>query len=388
MLEVSNIFHQNAKAILSDKRFIVNRGGTRSGKTYSLLILLISMALQCPKIQILITRKTLPAIKGTVLKDFLEISEKMGLFWKVNKTEGTYGLPNKSEVKFQQSEDPQKIQGASYDIVWLEEAIELQYDVFRQLNLRLKEGGKMLISFNPSNPNTWINEHIETQRQAETTLIKSSYLDNPFLAEGQIKEIEYLKKTDRNYWLIYGQGEYGIVENQIFPNWDIMPEVDFEQTAGKTIYGLDIGFANASAMVQIKYSKVMNAVFLKEVLYKKGLQNEAIINTCKDEKIANPIYIDSAAASTKKAMQNEGFIVRNADKRSVSDRLQFCKGLNIFITKDSYNLQNEMKFYKLATDKTGKVSDKPVKLHDHLIDAWTYGAYTALNNRQKGIKVL
>ena len=388
MIQYSDIFHKNATALLSDKRFIINRGGTRSGKTYSLIILIIAVVCSNKNTEVLITRKTLPSIKGTVLKDFLDISKKMGIYFKSNKTDGTYSLQNGSFIKFQQSEDPQKIQGASYDIVWLEEAVELQYNVFRQLNLRLKDGGKMLISFNPSDPNTWINQHLEQQRQNDICLIKSSYLDNPFLSDTQIQEIEYLKDTDKNYWLIYGQGEYGIVENQIFPDFEEISDFEFEEIGGQTVYGLDVGFSNCSALTKVKYSKAMNAVFIKEILYKKGLQNDAISEACKDERIRQAIYIDSAAASTKKLLLNDGFLVRNANKKSVTDRLQYCKGLKIYITKSSSNLLSEMKFYKLATDKSGNVTDKPVKFNDHLIDSWTYAAYTAFSKRSKSFNVI
>ena len=81
----------------SKKRIVVHQGGSRSGKTYSLLQYIIYlMTIRKDPLVITIARRTLPALKGSTLRDFLDIAKTTGIyqFSDFNKTELTFKYKN------------------------------------------------------------------------------------------------------------------------------------------------------------------------------------------------------------------------------------------------------------------------------------------------------
>ena len=73
----TTITYQNQQN--SQSRVTHHIGGTRSGKTYAIIQWIIVQALQA-KEEITIVRKTIPSLKRTVMKDFKEIMQSLGLW--------------------------------------------------------------------------------------------------------------------------------------------------------------------------------------------------------------------------------------------------------------------------------------------------------------------
>ena len=67
-----------------------------------------------------IIRKTFPALRATVMRDFLEIMKEMDLYDvnSHNKSEHIYTFPNGSIVEFFSVDDEQKIRGRKRDLAW------------------------------------------------------------------------------------------------------------------------------------------------------------------------------------------------------------------------------------------------------------------------------
>ena len=77
-IKTTNVFSKNMKAYEDGYRFLVNQGGSRSSKTFSILQLLIFLCLTTPKLKVSIVRKSFPSliIQQTVLFGIcLEIME-------------------------------------------------------------------------------------------------------------------------------------------------------------------------------------------------------------------------------------------------------------------------------------------------------------------------
>ena len=96
------IFEKNYEAIEGPHRFIINEGGSRSSKTYSLCQLMIIYCLQNSGKVVSIIRKTFPALRATVLRDFIEILKEMDIYSvdSHNKSEHIYTFSNGSIVEF------------------------------------------------------------------------------------------------------------------------------------------------------------------------------------------------------------------------------------------------------------------------------------------------
>ena len=65
----------------SDKKIVVEQGGTRSGKTYNILLWIIfDYCNRNTDKTITICRKTFPAVRGTVMRDFFDIIKGYGIY--------------------------------------------------------------------------------------------------------------------------------------------------------------------------------------------------------------------------------------------------------------------------------------------------------------------
>ena len=123
--DVTSVLQQNFEAYESNKRFIVNQGGSRSSKTYSLCQLFIALCYTVPNLRISIVRKTLPALRNTVMVDFFEVLQDSEIYDKSNhnKTNNTYTFSQTgSQVAFFSTDDEQKLRGRKHSVVWANEA--------------------------------------------------------------------------------------------------------------------------------------------------------------------------------------------------------------------------------------------------------------------------
>ena len=79
----------------SKKKIIVNQGGTRSGKTFNIILYIIFYyCLNNSGKTITICRKTYPALRATVLRDFINILREHNLYNEDNhnKSSSEYNL--------------------------------------------------------------------------------------------------------------------------------------------------------------------------------------------------------------------------------------------------------------------------------------------------------
>jgi len=91
------IFEKNFTALVDPSiRYIINAGGSRSSKTYSLCKMIVVYSLQNPGKVVSIVRKTFPALRATVMRDFFEIMKEMEIYEvsSHNKSEHIYTFPN------------------------------------------------------------------------------------------------------------------------------------------------------------------------------------------------------------------------------------------------------------------------------------------------------
>lgn len=300
------------------------------------------------------------------MKDFFDIMRNEGLYKQElhNKTELTYRFRT-NEIEFISVDQPQKVRGRKRQYLWMNEANEFSLEDYRQLSMRTE--GSIFMDFNPSDEFHWIYDHVLTRDDSE--LIKSTYIDNPFLPRSIVKEIETYKTLDQNYWRVYGLGERGVSELKIYSHWKIDERQEFDET----IYGLDFGFNNPTALVRIGIKD--QQYYWKELLYESHLTNTELINRLKDMKLGNArIYADSAEPQRIEEIRKAGFNIKPSDK-DVKKGIDHIKSHAFYITKDSVNLLKEVKSYSWK-EKDGRALDEPVKQYDHLLDAGRYAVHT------------
>ena len=392
-LETTPVFTRN---YASDKKIKINRGGTRSSKTRSIAQLSvlwlftgqISRNRQIPKGVWSTVRKYSTTLDATVIRDFEEELEKQDLYGAVkhNKTKRTYQYGERM-VEFFGADDEKKLRGAKRNILYCNEANELEYKTqFFQLIIRTEDD--IFIDFNPDDENVWINTELELKRQhtmGDVEVIVSTYKDNTFLPKSLIKEIEYLEQTDPEFWKIYGLGEYGKVFGLIFPDYTIVPSIPADATFISN--GGDFGFTNDPTAILEVY-KQNGELYINELVYERQLTNQDIAN-----KLINlgmhrkEIIFDSSEPKSIRELENLQINVYPAQKGadSIISSIDILKRYKLNITANSVNLIKELRTYKWILDKSATATNKPIDHNNHLIDALRYVALNKLMVDNNGV---
>ena len=367
----------------SQNRIIVEQGGTRSGKTYNILIWLIIYCLREENTGQVITicRKTFPAVRASVMRDFFEILERAGRYNpdNHNKSSSEYYLGG-NMVEFISLDQPQKVRGRKRDMLFINEANELHFEDWQQLIMRTN--GRIIIDYNPSDEYHWIYDRVITRDDVD--FYKTTYLDNPFLPSNIISEIERLKQTDENYWKIYGLGERGQSKAVIFSYQEVST---IPEGASLVAAGMDFGFTNDPTTLVVAYRKDIDLYF-QELIYETGLTNRDIHHKLQslgfDKR--TEIFGDSAEPKSIKELQLFGWNIKPTAKGadSVMAGIDMLKRYRLNVTKGSVNLIKEFRNYKFVEDHNGKVLNKPIDAFNHAIDAARYATYNRLSRPNYG----
>lgn len=380
----------------SNKKIVINRGGTRSSKTYSIAqicaVWLITGAYgenqYCHKGTWSTVRKYRTTLDSTVVKDFEEILHNEGWYRVVkhDKTRKTYKYKGRT-VEFIGADDEQKLRGAKRNILYCNEANELEYKKeFFQLLMRTED--KIFIDFNPDDPYIWINTQLEQKRKTEegdVDVIVSNYNDNTFLPLGLVKEIELLQKTDKEFWKIYGLGEYGHITGLVYEE---VKQVDnIPNSANFVAYGGDFGYSNDPTAVVGVYRDGTD-LFFREEIYRTGLTNRDIFQEAKSKglELKSKYIFDSAEPKSIEELYRMGINAHPATKGkdSIKNGIDILKRFNLHVTTDSKNLIKEFRNYKWTVDKNGNSLNKPVDIFNHGMDAIRYVALKELYENRKG----
>ena len=395
-MRFSKVYWKILDAAKCKPRYISNKGGTRSTKTYStlqFLHLLIHAVDKAGDITSVVS-ETLPHLKKGAIRDFERIigrTLKGDSHW--NETEHTWTYANGAKLEFFSADNSDKVHGSQRKRLFVNEANHIEYEIYRQMAVRTSS--IIFIDYNPASV-CWIQEEVECKDNC--TLIKSTYLDNPFLSPEQVREIEDNKK-DANWWKVYGCGLEGTLDGLIyeFEQIDRLPpkgvdkpeseKTDEEKYADTLveIHGLDFGFTNdPTARVQILADPKRKHLYVRERCYQTHMQNKHIIEDLSADKVGKhvEIYADCAEPKSIKDIQDGGFRVIACDKDAPvkSDKLKFqllwMQGWKLFVTKDSLNLINELRNYVWQKDKDGKALNIPIDKFNHLLDAMRYAVWT------------
>jgi len=360
----------------TNTRGFLLEGGSRSGKTYSIIQFLIVYCLSHTGKSITIARDSLANLKATLLPDFQKILIELNLYQSDshNKSEHTYNL-NGNNIRFiGLNDDIMRAHGISQDVFWINEAMSTRNDTFDQLEQRTSDF--WILDYNPSSAKHWI---YNLELRDDVKLKKTTVLDNPFAPKEIVKKILGYKPTEENkelgtadnyMWQVYGLGMRAAGEQTVFPFYSYVDELPEEYD--KEIFGLDFGYSHdPAAFVQIRFSG--NNIYVKEHIYSIGLSNHKLAELILPIAGRELVVCDSAEPKSIAELRKYGVkaIPCEKGKDSVKFGIKTLQTKKIHITKDSYNLSYELSGYMYVKDRSGEVTDKTDGA-DHLIDALRY----------------
>jgi phage terminase large subunit len=368
------MFHETTatrKIFSLKQRIRAVAGGTSASKTISILIWLIKYAQLdhgSPKL-ITIVSESYPHLEGGAMRDFQNIMKAHG-YWDDDRWHGTkhiYTTEAGNEIQFLAVDTYGKAHGPRRDVLYINEANNLDYKIVDQLITRTRQ--VVWLDWNPSEE-FWFYTEMQPNRK-DIDFITLTYKDNEALDDTTVMEIES-HMHNKGWWQVYGLGQLGEVEGRIYTGWKIIDEIPHEARLERR--GLDFGYSNdPAAIVDIYYHN--GGYILDEKLYQKGFGNQKLARFIENMEHPNTLVIaDSAEPKSIDEIKSYGVGVDAADKGpgSINRGIQHLQQQRISVTRSSYNLIKEYRQYFWKTDKDGNLLAVPDVSDDHLLDAARY----------------
>lgn len=370
-MNVTYVFEKLLAAFVNPKiRGIASKGGTRSSKTWSTLQLLHLLCVNSEKpLVISCVAATLPMVKRGMLRDYKQmlLAENEWDENAFNKSECTYTYPNGCMIEFFGVDNASKVHGSARDILFVNEAQTIPREIFRQLDIRTRK--KVIIDFNPVRK-FWGETEFVGDRYLT---IHSTYKDNPYLSEEQVSAIEK-NQNDANWWRVYGEGETGGVEGNVYPEYEVIE--DMPETFTGRCLGLDFGFVNdPTAIVDIRFQGW--DLYVDLLCYETGLLNaniaeyltvngiNRIVTVCDNAEQKSIVELQQKRVKAMPCIKGRG---------SVAGGIAQVKQFKLHITKRSVKLLDELDNYKWIKDEaTDTYTNEPIDAWNHALDALRYG---------------
>ncbi len=368
MLQCTKVFDYNYDAYKQNYRYIVNQGGTSSSKTFSTLQLLVAICLKYEK-QIDIVGLSVPHLKSGVLNDMPFVCEQFGINFDSNYSASDRVLKiGKGKMNFLAFDKLGKAHGGRRDLLYMNEANHLNYNIVEQLMVRTREN--IFIDYNPTNE-FWVHTKLMRDEPEKTKLIKSTYKDNQYLEQTIIDMIES-KKGNNNFWRVYGLGELGIAEGLVFDNFEVE---EFDKNRFSRYYnGLDWGFSN-DPFACVRVAVENDILYVCDEIYQKKLLNKDSAPLVKNLIENEYVYCDSAEPKSIAEFRSLGVNALECKKGagSVESGIKYMQSFKkIVIHPTCPNTASEFRNYEWKTDKNGDYLPMPIDAFNHAIDAIRY----------------
>lgn len=361
---------------INGHRFLVVQGGMRAGKTYPILMLIISWCQTYADEIATVASMSYPHLTRGAIRDFQNIMKAADIWeperW--NSTSKIYTFANGTILEFI-SVDRMSAHGPARGLLFVNEANEMDRDTFEQLAARTT--GKVIIDYNPTHE-FWAHTWLIKEYADNCDFIILTYKDNEALAPSIREYIESKRpkkgEAPSNWWTVYGLGQIGTLEGNVYTGWRIITANDYEN-AKLIRYGLDFGFSNDETALCAIYETDKGELIVKELLYKTDIRPSQYAGELERVGVDHNILIvaDSARPEIIAEIKTAGFRCIGADKRPGSITRGIDRVKEFAIIYDGENLGREYMSYAWRKKRsTGETLDEPKDGNDHLMDAMRY----------------
>lgn len=358
-----------------NKRIRIVQGGTSAGKTIAILLDELNESILQPSILTSVVTDTMPNLRRGAIRDFLKICHETNVIssadW--NKSTSTMTLPNGSIIEFF-STDMTGALGARRDRLFVNEANRISWETFSQLETRTKQ--KVTIDFNPVNE-FWAHTQLLQDKEFAKVVdfAKLTYLHNESLDRAVVEAIERRRGDGtNNWWRVYGLGEIGSLEGNIYSGWMPMAAEEIRK-AGKLIrYGLDFGFSNDETAMVAVYQMEDGQLGLVEKIYRVGMLPSQYASALAEAGVDPTVLIvaDGARPEIIAEIRGAGYRIIPADKSAGSVRRGIDRVKESSIIYAGKDLEREFLTYAWRKTKSGVITAEPQDGNDHLMDALRY----------------
>ena len=382
-----------------DKFIILITGGRGSGKSFGSSTFIERLTFDYnPSFNgkkvvhnVLYTRYTMTSAHISVIPEFLDKIEQDGTsgYFNSTKTDVTNTVTG-SRIMFRgiktssgnQTAKLKSIHGVTVFVC--DEAEEWTSEKeFETIMLSIRQKGlknAVVIIMNPTDSNHFIYQRyikdthelvefdgvpVQISTHPNVLHIHTTYLDNKEnLSAEFLKEAEDMKLNNPEKYARVFMGRWSdVAEGAVFKKWGIVNE--FPAHAKKVALGIDFGYTQDPTAI-VKCGVVDNALYIDEVCYKTGMLSSDIIKELRKHEGLH-VYADSADPRLIDEIGLGGIIIYPTQKGpgSIIAGIEKMKDMEIYVTKNSYNLQNELRNYIWAKDKDGNYLNEPEDAENH-----------------------
>lgn len=401
------------------KRFYFVVGGYGSSKSYNTALKLLIKARDEKKRKILVVRKTFESLRDSCFDLLCEIIETSGMSKEFKITSTPMRIihkKTKSRFIFRGLDKPEKLKSIhGVSIVWIEEAPEISYEAFKELNGRLRtmeQSMHIIMSSNPVSKSSWTYKHFFLDKEMDDNelyhkrIIKtedtyyhhSTVDDNKFVPAEYKQQLEQLQHHDPDLYRIARKGRFGILGEKLFRNVEnkshseVMEEV--EKINCRDRYdGLDFGFSvSFNALVRCAVDRQNNHLYIYKEWHEKELINSEV--TEKVVKLLQGTYHSVIADNARPELIEE--LSRNKIRIERTKKVANNKVIGANKIKSFYKIivsdecpqtfkdLTELTFKK---DKNDEIIEDKFSFDSHIFDALAYSLENYVQTNLKHGKI-
>lgn len=386
----------------SKARFRCFVGGVGSGKTWSGCWEAIKLSFKYRYNFGVIGAQTYPQLRDTTMRTFFEICDNYpGMIKSHNKAEDRVTFVNGSEIIFRALDDASKFKSLNLGWFYIDEASEVNEDVFLMLQSRLRlshlkgipNSYRGFVTTNPEGHN-WVwrkfvgkNNHPESY---EAFISKSA--ENVNLPDGYIESLRQSYSAD---WIKkYLEASFDVFEGLIYKDFDYEVHTIPYKTPPDTwprFVGLDFGTQNPTAVIYIAEDDDQNLYIYDEIyqpfdhveplvrqMHAKELGDEKIIMYRVGDTSAGAKEMTSGESIRDQLWEFGEYEFENPIKdilAGIAKMTHYFKKKKIFIMRNCVNTIEELRSYQWERPKFGRevnFREKPLSWKNHALDAIRY----------------
>lgn len=289
------------------------------------------------------------------------------------------------------------VQGLTAAGFFFDEVVLMPESFVQQATARVSvEGGKWWFNGNPEGPYHWFKkEWIDNLKEKKAIRIHFLMKDNPSLSKKVIERYE--RAYSGVFYQRYILGQWVVSEGVIYSMFDkqtMVTDLPANTAYEETYVSSDYGTQNATVFK--RWSRYQGVWYCVDEYYYSGRESkrektDSELREDLDEFYSRnnmaktvPIILDPAAASFKKELQAHGYYVKRAKNDVVNGiraTMSYMQNGKIKWSSRCVNTFREMNAYIWDSKAADRGEDKPVKEHDHALDADRYFVYTILANK-------
>ena len=393
---LSNSPVQNQDGIIAD-------GAIRSGKTLCMSLSFIMWAMECFDGQnFAMCGKTIGSFRRNVLFWLKLMLRSRGYKVEDHRADNLVVVTRKGITNYfyvfggkdERSQD--LIQGITLAGVFFDEVALMPESFVNQATGRCSvDGSKFWFNCNPDGPYHWFKTNwIDRAEEKKLVYLHFTMEDNLSLTE-RIKD-RYRSMYSGVFYKRYILGLWAVAEGVIYDMFDAAKHVikGLPESTGSRYVSIDYGTQNAT--VFLLWEKNLQGKWICSKEYYYSGRDESSQKT--DSEYADDleeftkgldierVIVDPAAASFIAELKKRGFRIKKA-KNDVLDGIRFVGNmLNLCVLLFSENCKETIKEFNsyIWDDKAlERGEDKPIKQHDHCMDAVRYFAYTVVRRERK-----